>query len=81
MEGVFCQNSEWGLKLAVETDRHKRVSIHTGSTTLIFGHIHPVRVEVGHSNPNPNFKPNPNPKDQGGGVTVLTRYIPADSLC
>ena len=34
MEGVFCQNSEWGLKLAVVTDRHKRVSIPTGSRTL-----------------------------------------------
>ena len=32
MKGLFCQNSEWGLKLAVETGRHttsKRVSIHT----------------------------------------------------
>ena len=27
MEGVFCQNSEWGLQLVVETDGHKRVSI------------------------------------------------------
>ena len=30
MEDVFCENLEWGLKLAVETDRHKRVSMHTG---------------------------------------------------
>ena len=34
MEGVFCSNSEWGLKLAVETDRQKRVSIHAGSKIL-----------------------------------------------
>ena len=82
MEGVFCSNSEWGLKLAVETDRHKRVSIHTGSKILTLpaeaypDHIHQVRVKVGHSNPNLN--PNPNPKDRG--VTVLILYIPADSL-
>ena len=29
MEGIFRQNSEWGLELAVETYQHKRVSIHT----------------------------------------------------
>ena len=34
MNDAFCQNLEWGLKLAEETDRHKRVSIHTGSRTL-----------------------------------------------
>ena len=39
MEGQYCKNLEWGLKLAVETDRHKRVSIHTGSRTLnLHGH-------------------------------------------
>ena len=27
-ERCICQNSEWGLTLAVETDRHKKVSIH-----------------------------------------------------
>ena len=64
MEGVFCQNLEWGLKLAVETDRHKRVSIHTGSKTLrptprghFPGHIHLVTVKIGNSSPNLNFNP------------------------
>ena len=69
MENVFCQNSEWDLKLAVETDQHKRVSIHTGARTLTSDHIRPVRVKVGHSNPNPNFNadPNHNPRDCRGG--------------
>ena len=34
MEDVFCQNLEWGLKLAVETDRHKKVAIYIGSRKL-----------------------------------------------
>ena len=80
MDGVFCQNSEWGVKLTVETDRHKRVSIHTGSRALTSGHIHPVRVVVANPNPNPNFNPipnpysnpnpNPNPRDRGNCPAV-----------
>ena len=91
MEGVFCQNSEWGFKLAVETDQHKRVSYipvlgHLFQRTLSLGHIHTVRAKFGHSNPNPNFNPNPyfnldpNPNPRDRGVTVLIRYVPADSL-
>ena len=84
MEDAFCQNSERALILAVETDRHKKVSIHSSSTiltplqTLTHGHIHLVRAKVGHSNPNPTSNANLNPKD--GRVTVLIAYIPANSL-